>query len=196
MLSLLKKRNQINQYVIVITSCWILLFLGCGGGDSEEMDVTSSTLTATGIDFSHNNFYTEDELTQALVEVDDYLEMALDCAKTAYPDMADVIDSVPANDLHIVVMFPEFFDSEIGREGFQCKSAKSGNCTGEYRIGRSTILITPSLDALGHEMSHWINDMIFGSTSHDDPDDLTNLCPIAPVCHSYSSNRNLIACRN
>ncbi|MFQ5787281.1 MAG: hypothetical protein ACE5H1_04805, partial [Thermodesulfobacteriota bacterium] len=195
-MSLLRKETNLSSLLAsMLTYSLILCLSGCGGegGDGFEtvLDVKATTTTVGGIEFAHNGFYSEDELTDALLVIDEYLELNLSCAKAEYPDLVDVIDVLPMNELLVVIMFPDFFDPESGREAFKCKSSVTGKCSGAYNIGTSTILITPSLDALGHEMSHWINEMLFGSTSHDDPNDLTNLCPISPMCHLYSEIRNL-----
>ena len=194
-----KESNLASVLASLLAYGLILCLLGCGGEDGDvsgtAVDVKATLTTVGGIEFAHNGFYIDGELPDALRTVDTYLEMAVGCAKTVYPDLENEIDSLPVEGLLVIAMFPDVSDYERGTEAFSCNSAKSGKCAGAYNIGRSMILITPSLDALGHEITHWINDMLFGSTNHDDPDDLTNLCPISPICHLYSDVRNLTACR-
>ncbi len=166
----------------------------CGGGDSSFLGEQDTTITELGIEFAHNDFYSEDELTEAILVVDEYLEMALDCVEALYPDLTDVIKSLPVEDLLVVVVHPDLYNPSTGQEGFTCGSSPTG-CVGEYKVGKSKILITPSLDALGHEMTHWINDMLFGQTSDETPHDLVHFCYCPLICHLYSENRNLQACR-
>ncbi|MDP2676382.1 MAG: hypothetical protein Q8O83_01725 [bacterium] len=171
----------------------LVLFLGCSGAGNNFPIHDNSHITDYGIEFFHNEFYTTDELNEAAHTVDVYFEMAQECAKSIYPDMTDAIYSLPAEDMQIVVQFPDKYNPQTGQEAFSCKFSKKG-CAGIYYIG-GTIDITPSLDALGHEMSHWINFMLFGETSDDNPSDLSQVCKFSSICHLYSQNRNLIACR-
>jgi len=132
----------------------------------------------------------EDELQDAISTVDEYLVEALECAKSVYPELSARLDALGG--LEVVVVFPDLFNSKTRNEGFTC-SASSTGCTGLYKEGRASILITPSLAALGHEMGHWINDELFGGTDHS-PQDLSIQCNLPRICHLYSVNRNLDGC--
>jgi hypothetical protein len=102
--------------------------------------------------------------------------------------------SLPGSELTVNVVYPDKYDPATGREGFSCKFSEKG-CAGEFHLGSATIDIPPSLDALGHEMAHFMNYMLFGGTRDDDPNDLSNICKIPSFCHLYSETRNLISCR-
>lgn len=158
-------------------------------------DAQPEVVTEYGIEFIHNDYYSKDELTDAVRVVDEYYEMALDCALDTYPALADAILSLPADDLKVVVNFPDMYDSLTGREAFSCQFSEKG-CAGTYSMSKREIRITPSLDALGHEMSHWMNHMLFGKTNDNDPEDLSEICQYPLICHLYAESRNLISCRD
>lgn len=172
----------------------LVFVVGCGGGSGEDPFSSDSWVeTEGGIEFFHNDFYTDEELNEAASVVDEYFIMAQECAVSIYPDIADTIYALPVRDMEIVVRHPDKYNPETGREAFSCAFSEKG-CAGTYDVG-GPIHITPSLDALGHEMGHWMNFMLFGETSDENPTDLSRACTIKSICHLYSKNRNLIACR-
>ncbi|MEW6144393.1 MAG: hypothetical protein AB1598_05180 [Thermodesulfobacteriota bacterium] len=172
--------------------------LGCGGGTGSENDSAGgsgdSVISSNGVEFRHNGYYTDEELSEALPLVDEYFGLALECAVDVHPELAGVIMSLPGSELTVNVVTPDKYDPSTGREGFSCKFSEKG-CAGEFHLGSARIDVPPSLDALGHEIAHWVNYMLFGDTHDDDPDDLSNICEIPSYCHLYSEKRNLISCR-
>ncbi len=118
----------------------------------------------------------------------------LDCASSARPELEDAILSLPGSELEVNVKYPDKYDPSTGREGFSCKFSEKG-CAGTFNTEGSRIDVPPSLDALGHEMEHWINFMLYGETHDEDPNDLSNICNIPSYCHLYSESRNLLSCR-
>lgn len=172
--------------------------LGCGGGTGSEDNTVSGTdtetVTADGIVFRHNGYYTDEELAEAVGVVDEYYGAVVDCALSVHPELTDAIMSLPASELTVNVMDPDKYNATTGREGFSCNFSEKG-CAGTFHLESLRIDITPSLDALGHEMGHWMNFMLFGETHDDDPNDLSDVCDIPSICHLYSKSRNLIACR-
>lgn len=180
--------------VLLIT----LYMIGCGGGTGSEDNTAGSEdsviTTSEGIEFRHNGYYTDEELAEAAGLVDEYFGLVVECAVGVHPELADVIMSVPGGELTVKVVYPDKYDPSTGREGFSCKFSEKG-CAGEFHTGSATIEVPPSLDALGHEMGHWMNFMLFGETHDEDPDDLSNICKIPSYCHLYSETRNLISCR-
>lgn len=180
----------------------ILMFsvymLGCGGGTGSENDPAgdpdTTAVTPSGIEFRHNGYYSDEELDEAMGLAEEYFGLVIECAVTVHPELADVIMSLPGSELTVNVVYPDKYDPATGREGFSCKFSEKG-CAGEFHLGSATIDIPPSLDALGHEMAHWMNYMLFGETRDDDPNDLSNICKIPSYCHLYSETRNLISCR-
>lgn len=182
-----------------ITALLIALYLiGCGGGTGSENDTAGSEnntlVTMDGIVFRHNGYYTDEELAEAAGLVDEYFVLVVECAVSVHPELADIIMSLPGSELTVNVVYPDKYDPSTGREGFSCKFSEKG-CAGEFHIGSAVIDVPPSLDALGHEMAHWMNFMLFGETHDDDPDDLSGICKIPSYCHLYSESRNLISCR-
>ena len=180
----------------------ILMFsvymLGCGGGTGSENDPAgdpgTTAVTPSGIEFRHNGYYSDEELDEAMGLAEEYFGLAIECAVTVHPELADVIMSLPGSELTVNVVYPDKYDPATGREGFSCKFSEKG-CAGTFHTESSSIDIPPSLDALGHEMAHWMNYMLFGETRDDDPNDLSNICKIPSYCHLYSETRNLISCR-
>ncbi len=172
--------------------------IGCGGGTGSGNDTAGSEdqvlTTSEGIEFRHNGFYTDEELAEAAGIVDDYFGSVVECAVNAHPELADVIMSVPGSDLTVNVVYPDKYNPSTGQEGFSCKFSEKG-CAGEFHKGSDVIDVPPSLDALGHEMGHWMNLMLYGETRDEDPNDLSNVCNIPSYCHLYSETRNLISCR-
>lgn len=185
--------------LIAALACLILLLISsCGGGGSETEGGTrggqpASSITPLGIEFRHMDYYTPDELADAVRTVDDYYGLVLNCVIENYPDLEEEVLSLEPSDIDIAVLKPTLFDPQKGKEGFPCKYHETG-CSGSYNLGGS-INVTPALDALGHEMGHWMNYMLLGDTSDDDPGDLSVLCNIKSICHLYSQTRNLRACR-
>jgi hypothetical protein len=175
-----------------------IYLLGCGGGTGSENDAAGGTdktvITSNGIEFRHSGYYTDEELAEALPLVDEYFGLVLECAATVYPELADVVMSLPGSELTVNVVYPDKYDPSTGREGFSCKFSEKG-CAGEFHLGSAVIDVPPSLDALGHEMGHWANYMLFGETHDENPDDLSNICKIPSYCHLYSKTRNLLPCR-
>lgn len=184
--------------IIAAVACLILLLItSCGGGGSEGETGTrggqvTASVTPLGIEFRHMDYYTPDELTDAIRTVDDYYGLVVNCVIDNYPDLEEEVLSLEPSDISIVVLEPTLYDPEKGKEGFPCKYYETG-CSGSYDIGGS-INVTPALNALGHEMGHWMNYMLFGDTSDGDPGDLSALCNIKAICHLYSQTRNLGAC--
>jgi hypothetical protein len=172
--------------------------LGCGGGTGSENDPAgdpdTTAVTPSGIEFRHNGYYSDEELDEAMGLAEEYFGLVIECAVTVHPELADVITSLPGSELTVNVVYPDKYDPATGREGFSCKFSEKG-CAGEFHLGSATIDIPPSLDALGHEMAHFMNYMLFGGTRDEDPDDLSNICKIPSYCHLYSETRNLISCR-
>ena len=191
--------SRLYLLIIAAIACLILLLItSCGGGGSEGETGTrggqvTASVTPLGIEFRHKDFYTPDELTDAIHTVDDYYGLVVNCVIDNYPDLEDEVLSLEPSDISIVVLEPTLYDPEKGKEGFPCKYYETG-CSGSYDIGGS-INVTPALNALGHEMGHWMNYMLFGDTSDGDPGDLSVLCNIKAICHLYSQTRNLSACR-
>jgi hypothetical protein len=191
-------RKGIGLRVFIPILVVALYMIGCGGGTGSE-DTTAGSednviTTTEGIEFRHNGYYTDEELPEAAGLVDEYFDLVVECAVNAHPELTDVIMSVPGSELTVKVVYPDKYDPSTGREGFSCKFSEKG-CAGEFHMGSETIEVPPSLDALGHEMGHWMNFMLFGETRDEDPNDLSNLCKIPPHCHLYSESRNLISCR-
>lgn len=182
--------------------CLILVvmvyIIGCGGGTGSENDPAGgpdeSVITSNGIEFRHNGYYTDEELAEALPLVDEYFGLALECAVSVRQELAGVIMSLPGSELTVNVVNPDKYDPSTGREGFSCKFSEKG-CAGEFHLDSARIDVPPSLDALGHEMAHWVNYMLYGDTNDHDPDDLSNICKMPSYCHLYSETRNLISCR-
>jgi len=185
--------------ITAATACLILLLItSCGGGGSESETGTrggqaAASITALGIEFRHMDYYTPDELTDAINTVDDYYGLVVNCVIDNYPDLEEEVLSLEPSDISVVVLDPTLYDPNRGKEGFPCKYHETG-CSGSYNLGGS-INVTPALDALGHEMGHWMNYMLLGDTRDDDPGDLSALCNIESICHLYSQTRNLRACR-
>ncbi len=115
----------------------------------------------------------------------------LDCVSSARPELEDAILSLPGSELEVNVWYPDKYHPSTGREGFSCKFSEKGRA-GTLNTGGSRIDVSPSLDALGHEMEHWINFMLYGETHDEDPNDLSNICNIPSYCHLYSESRNLL----
>lgn len=176
-----------------------LYMIGCGGGTGSENNTAGSAdtvvITPEGIEFRHNGYYTDQELAEAVEVVDEYFGLVVECAVSTHAELADVIMSIPGSELTVRVVYPDKYDPSTGREGFSCKFSVKG-CAGEFHLESVVIDVPPSLDALGHEMAHWMNFMLFGETHDDDPDDLSSICKIPSYCHLYSESRNLISCRN
>lgn len=184
--------------IIAALACLILLLIsscGGGGGDGETgiRGEATTSITPLGIEFRHMDYYTPDELTDAVRTVDDYYGLVVNCVIENYPDLEEEILSLEPADISVVVVEPTLYDPEKGKEGYPCKYHETG-CSGSYNLGGS-INVTPALDALGHEMGHWVNYMLFGDTRDDDPGDLSALCNIKSICHLYSQTKNLKACR-
>ncbi|HML96328.1 MAG TPA: hypothetical protein PKC29_12970 [Thermodesulfobacteriota bacterium] len=185
--------------VIAALACLILLLIAsCGGGGSESETGTrggqaAASITPLGIEFRHMDYYTPDELTDAVRTVDDYYGLVVNCVIENHPDLEEEVLSLEPSDISVVVVTPTLYDQQKGKEGFPCKYHETG-CSGSYNLGGS-INVTPALDALGQEMAHWMNYMLLGDTSDDDPGDFSVLCNIKSICHLYSETRNLRACR-
>lgn len=176
----------------------LLLITSCGGGGGSEGDGGGSNepltaVTPLGIEFRHMGLYSPDELAGAVQVVDDYYGLVVNCVIDNYPDLEDEVHSLSPSDISIHVLKPTLYDPQTGKEGFSCKYYETG-CSGSYNVG-GAINVTPALDALGHEMGHWMNYMLLGSTRDGDPGDLSALCNITSICHLYSQSRGLKACR-
>jgi len=107
--------------------------------------------------------------------------------------LADVIGSLSASDLIVVVNFPDKFDPSTGGKAFSCEFSEK-ECAGTYRMEITERRRTNSLDVLGNEISHWVNHTLFGET-HDDPENLSAMSMSSSIYHLYFETRNLISCR-
>lgn len=190
--------SETGRPAFFLVLMFAVYMLGCGGGTGSENDSAgdpdTTAVTPSGIEFRHNGYYSDEELDEAMSLTEEYFGLAMECAVTVHPELADVIMSLPGSELTVNVVYPDKYDPATGREGFSCKFSEKG-CAGTFHTEGSRIDVPPSLDALGHEMGHWMNYMLFGETHDDDPDDLSNICKIPSYCHLYSENRNLISCR-
>jgi hypothetical protein len=188
-------------YILLTAALAILILLlisSCGGGGGSEGGGDTrggqvTTITPLGIEFHHMDYYTPEELDDAVRVVDDYYGLVVNCVIDNYPDLEEEVHSLSPSDITIDVLKPTLSDPVRGKEGFPCKYYETG-CSGSYNVGGS-INVTPSLDALGHEMGHWMNYMLLGDTRDGDPGDLSALCNITSICHLYSETRGLKACR-
>ena len=98
--------------IIAAVACLILLLItSCGGGGSEGETGTrggqvTASVTPLGIEFRHMDYYTPDELTDAIRTVDDYYGLVVNCVIDNYPDLEEEVLSLEPSDISIVVPEP------------------------------------------------------------------------------------------
>jgi len=175
---------RIAEYIFIIMILSIF-YSSCGGSSEENPSFNDTIITELGIKFVHNNFYTDEELEQAIVVVDEYYDLMNNCAQVVYPEYDFSNPITQPNQVKVVVEEPLLNDD--GREYFLCSSSPTGKCAGEFNIETGVIFVPPSLSALGHEIGHFFNFQIFGITNHD-PEDLSIKCAVPSICHLYSDN--------
>lgn len=162
----------------------VLLVVSCSG---KRIDNTQTVSTPLGIKIINTEIYTDSEKKDALKVIDLYWTKVSDCVIKNNPDREDYILAI--NPQIITVKIRKSQISETGREFFPCFAGRCSALSEGRRVDT-----VPSLPALGMELGHYFDRLLFGHTDHD-ADELSIICSITRICNEYAVNKSLLGCK-
>lgn len=162
-----------------------LLVASCSG---KRIDNTQVVSTPLGINVIGAKIYTDSERIDALKTIDLYWAQVSDCAIKNNPDREDKVLAINPQIITMKIRAPSISE-KTGAEYFKCFAGKCSAFIEGRRIDT-----VPSLPALGMELGHYWNKVLFGHTDHN-ADDLSIVCNITRICHEYMVNKNLLGCK-